>query len=221
MIITLSRQMGSYGDEIASQVASELGLLLADRDLIRTAALAVGVAPELLNRLMYEDQRSLTTEMLESLSSAPRQISGLGAVAPSPLGAIFAPILLPASVGLEEGVKAIGAMLRAVADRGNVLFLGQGSQVWLRDHPAALHVQVVAPLEQRAAMIAEQAKVSRSVALRRVRACDSARADYLARYHEANWLDPLLYHLVINTGQMPITDAVATLVHAAQRVADS
>ena len=41
--ITISRQMGSRGDEIASQVARRLGWQQVSRDLINQAALAAGV----------------------------------------------------------------------------------------------------------------------------------------------------------------------------------
>lgn len=44
-VITLSRQMGSLGDEIAQAVAQRLGLRLAGRELINRAALSAG-APE-------------------------------------------------------------------------------------------------------------------------------------------------------------------------------
>ena len=44
-VITLSRQMGSQGDEVAVAVARKLGLRLAGRELINSAAIAAG-APE-------------------------------------------------------------------------------------------------------------------------------------------------------------------------------
>jgi cytidylate kinase len=119
--------------------------------------------------------------------------------------------LQPASVGLEEGAKAVGQVIQTVADRGNMLILGQGGQILLRGRPAALHVQVLAPFDQRVARVAARDSLSNAAARQRVRANDLARADYLARYHSANWLDPLLYHLVINTGMVSVEDAVQTI----------
>ena len=219
MIITLSRQMGSGGDVIARRVATELGLLLVGRDYIRTASLAAGIPADLLQRLMYEEQPpSLAAEVVESLSSVPRRISGVGTPVPNPLGTVFAPILVPASVSREEGVKAVGAVIDAVVSQGNVLLLGQAGQILLRGKPATLHVQIVAPLELRIGRMTELHQLTRATAQRRVRTSDAARADYLARYHDANWLDPLLYHLVINTGQLSLDDAAALIVDAAQRL---
>ncbi len=220
MRITLSRQLGSLGDEIAGRVVAALDLLLVDREFIRLEALRAGIAPTILDRLMYEEQRSLAAEVVESLSSASRQVGGARGTAPAsnPLSNVFVPMMNLPSVDLEEGARAIAAIITAVAARDHVLFLGQGSQILLRNWPATLHVQIVAPLEVRVARVAERDHLNRAAALRRVRLNDMARADYLARYHGANWLDPLLYHLVINTGLCPVADSVAVIVEAARRL---
>jgi cytidylate kinase len=60
--------------------------------------------------------------------------------------------------------------------------------------------------------------LDRRAAQSRVRASDRARFDYLRRYHDADWLDPTLYHLVLNTGRMSIA-AAADLIIAAQQAA--
>jgi cytidylate kinase len=61
-------------------------------------------------------------------------------------------------------------------------------------------------------------KLDKKAAESRVRASDRGRADYLRRYHGANWLDPTLYHLVINTGRVPVATAVDLIVQAYRAV---
>jgi cytidylate kinase len=119
-------------------------------------------------------------------------------------------------ITLEEAVQTIGLVIKDAASRGHVLVLGQGGQVWLRDYQGACHVKIMAPYDLRVARVAEQERISPTEARRRVRASDVARDDYLAKYHGVNWLDPLLYHLVINTGEVSIEAAVSLIVHAAQ-----
>ena len=80
------------------------------------------------------------------------------------------------------------------------------------------HVQVVAPLELRIKSLTERERLSAAVARRQVRSNDRCRSDYLLRFHNERWLDPLLYHLVINTGPTPLEAAVSLIVHAAQVV---
>ncbi len=218
MLVTLSRQMGSGGDMIAARVAAALGLLLVDREYIYRTALKAGVPDDLLHRLMYEGQRSLAGQLLDSLVGTPSVLARGAAPVTSPLGGIFSLPLLPASINLEESVRTIGLIIKDVASQGHVLVLGQGGQAWLRDYQGACHVQIVAPLDVRAARVAERERVALAQARRLVRASDLARADYVARYHGVRWLDPTLYHLVINTGYTSADTAVALIVHAAQAV---
>ena len=54
----------------------------------------------------------------------------------------------------------------------------------------------------------------------RVRASDRARFDYLRRYHNADWLDPTLYHLVLNADRLTVATAIDLIV-AAQKAVES
>lgn len=216
MIITLSRQLGSDGEAIAARVAAALGLTLLDRERVYALALAAGVPAELLHRLMYEGQRGLAAEIMDSFSSAGRVESHTAA--PSPLLSVFAPLLPPAAISLEEAARTVGLVIKDAASQGKVLVLGQAGQGWLRGYSGACHVQIVAPFELRVTRVAEREKISLAVARRRVRISDQARADYVLRFHEARWLDPTLYHLVINTGQMSVEAAVSLIIHAAHTV---
>jgi hypothetical protein len=216
MIVTISRQLGSQGDLIAGRVAAAMGLLLVDREYTLRAALAAGVPAQSLHKLMYEGGLSLAGQIMDSLGSTPSERPARPAPSPGPLEGIFTPMLAPSSINLEDGVQAIGRIIIELASRRDVLVLGQGGQIWLRNRQDACHVQVVAPYNLRIEQVSARENLSRTAARRLVRTSDQARAEYLARYHGVNWLDPLLYHCVINTGLTPIDTAVSLIVHAAQ-----
>jgi cytidylate kinase len=218
MIITLSRQLGSGGDVIAARVAAAMGLALVDREYVYRAALAAGVPGNLLQKLMYEGHSSLAAEIMDSLGGRPSEVTTAPKQAPPPLLGLYAPMLPPTAVSQEEAASAVGLVIKDIANRGSVLILGQGAQVWLRGYTGACHVQVVAPLELRIKRLAEREGLSSTVARRQVQNNDRARADYLARFHNARWLDPLLYHMIINTGPTPLEAAVSLIVHAAQAI---
>jgi cytidylate kinase len=216
MIITLSRQIGSEGDIIAARIAAALGLTLVDREYVYRAALTAGVPGQLLQKLMYEGRSSLAAEIMDSLGGRPGEPTAAPKQAPPPLLGLYAPMLPPTAVSQEEAAAAVGLVIKDIANRGNVLILGQGGQAWLRGYTGVCHVQVVAPLELRIKRIAEREGLTSAAAHRHVQNSDRARSDYLARFHNARWLDPLLYHLVINTGLTPIEAAVSLILHAAQ-----
>jgi cytidylate kinase len=221
MIITLSRQLGSGGDVIAARVAAALGLTLVDREYVYRVALAAGVPGNLLQKLMYEGHSSLAAEIMDSLGGRPNEVAVAPKQAPPPLLGLYAPMLPPAAVSQEEAAGAVGLVIKDIANQGRVLFLGQGAQVWLRGYTGVCHVQIVAPLELRIKRVAEREGLSTAAARREVQNNDRARADYLARFHNAHWLDPLLYHIVLNTGPTPIEAAVSLIVHAAQAIGGS
>ena len=112
----------------------------------------------------------------------------------------------------------VGLVIRGLAHEGNVLIVGRGGQILLKDHPGTLHVQTVAPLAKRVEVVMSRYGLSERDAQQRVRASDRARFDYVRRYHDADWLDPTLYHLVLNTASLPAPAAVKLIVVAQQAI---
>jgi cytidylate kinase len=233
-IITVSRQLGSHGGEIAANVAQELGLRLIDAEMINRAAEKTGVPRNALAELQTEGEQSLASKVLKALrtkpllpSTSPRPASPVtetdtGQPRTSatlfPFGGLFSPTVPPISASLEGYLRMVGLVIRGLANEGNVLILGRGGQVLLRNYPGALHVQTVAPLSYRVEAVRSRYGVSKREAQRRVRASDRARSDYLRRYHDVDWLDPTLYHLVVNTATLPTPTIVQLIIDAHKTV---
>ena len=233
-VITISRQLGSLGGDIASSVAQELGLRLIDAETINRAAEKAGVPRIALAELETEGERGLAGQVLKALrtmpslpSSGSRSISltdaGSGtsrrrSTTTFPFAGLFSPTVPPISASLEGYVRMVGLVIRGLAHEGNVLILGRGGQVLLKNHPTALHVQTVAPFVQRVEAVASRYGLSARAAGHRVRASDRARADYLRRYHDVDWLDPTVYHMVLNTGCLPAPTAVQLIIETQQAV---
>jgi len=164
-ILTISRQKGSLGDEIASMLASRLGYHLYDREIINKAARESG-SPEL----------------------ALADIDELD--------------LLGLSITEEESCKyreAISTILHEIARSGDAIILGRGGQVILRDDPSALHVRIFAPIELRIQRVARRQEINPEKARQLIRAADKHSRRHLKRCYQADWDDPTLYDLVINT----------------------
>jgi cytidylate kinase len=112
----------------------------------------------------------------------------------------------------------VGLVIQGLAREGNVLLVGRGGQVLLRNHPSAVHIQIVAPLHYRQTIVMQRFEMNKREAQNRIRASDRARFDYVRRYHDADWLDPSLYHLVINTGCVPVSTAVDLIIATQQAI---
>lgn len=225
-IITLSRQLGAGGFEIATGVARALGLRIIDREAIDRAAMEAGVPEIALHELGYEGRRGLMQRILDALKTSPAipntiEMQRRESVAPltRPPRGIFTPAMPLLSAAMEDYVRMVGMVILNMAKEGSVLIVGRGSQVVLRDDPEALHVQIVAPLSRRTEKLMCIEGLTQREATQRILASDQARADYLRRYYGVNWLDPQLYDLVINTGRISIQTAVQLVVMAqVQRV---
>ena len=219
MIVTVSRQLGSDGEAIARSVAAKLGLIVIDRETIRAAALQAGIPADLLQRLMYVGQRKVADDIIQPMSNVTPDVAVTAAI--NPLLGVYAPAVSVDTISLQEAAKAVGRIIKNIAARDNVLIIGQGGQALLSAEPGACHVLFVAPLELRIANVAQWHKLSLREARRRVRGTDESRADFLARYYNVRWLDPLLYHLVINTGLTAVEDAEALVIRAVEGAASA
>ena len=211
MILTVSRQFGSDGETIARAAAARLGLRIIDREVVHAAALAAGAPQDALERLTYEGQRTVAGEILQGLGGEKP-----AAASSSPLLGVFAPIVSAETVNLGAAAQAVATVIRQLAAAGDAMILGQGGQAILRDTPGARHLLFVAPLAARIANVAAWHNLREADARRSVRAHDEARKDYLARYHDVRWLDPLLYDLVINTQRVNAELAVELVIAAAR-----
>jgi cytidylate kinase len=227
-VITISRQLGSHGEEIAARVAQALDLRLVDAETINEAALKAGVPSVALAELEHEGERGLVNQMLKALRTMPSLRSGAASTTPLedtgglsypgmsgltiPFSGLFSPTVPPISASLEGYVRMVGLVIRGLAREGNVLVLGRGGQVLLKRHPSALHFQIVAPSTYRVQIVMDRMELDKRTAQSRVRASDRARFDYVRRYHDADWLDPTLYHLTINTSRVSVDTAVDLII---------
>lgn len=182
-VITISRQMGSLGRDVAGAVGARLGYRVVWRDLINRAAARAG-QPEL----------------------ALAAIDDLGLLGLNP----------PASA-VESYNQAVQAVMRELADAGNVVIVGRAGQIILRSRPGVLHVRVVAPEAVRAGRVARHQGISLDAALAQVQASDHNRREYLKRFHHCRWDDPDLYDLVINTARITVEAAAEIICSAVAR----
>jgi cytidylate kinase len=223
-IITLSRQLGSRGEEIATEVAQTLGLRLVDAATINRAAQRSGVPQVALAEMEREGERGLATRVLKALRTMPSlsPISEMGMTRTErsgltiPFAGLFSPTIPPLSASLDSYVRMVDLVIRGLAQEGQVLIVGRGGQALLEKHPGATHVQIVAPMDFRIGIIMERLGLNRRDAQSRVRASDRARFDYVRRYHNVDWLDPTLYHLTINSSRISLATAVDLIIATAK-----
>ena len=121
----------------------------------------------------------------------------------------------------EQYFKAVREVMRNVANRGNVVFVGRGANIILRDFPSVLRIGIVARISDRAKTIMSRERLSEEDATNIITARDLARDNYFKSHFDIDTPDdPKLYHLTINTSEMDLDYAallVADLAEAVQQ----
>ena len=105
-----------------------------------------------------------------------------------------------------------------LAQAGNVVIIGRGSNIITSRLRHVLHVRMVAPVEKRIAHIAEQCHLGHDEAVDFVQKTDKSRRRYVSRYFNADISDPLAYHLTINTGSATHDSVARLIVHAVKNL---
>ena len=206
-IVTISRQYGSGGDDIAVRVCELLGYNLFDKRLLVQAAVQAGLAAQ--------DVVDFSVDRYKSHSIFDHLITGWRAPHTIARSRIWQEELMPpeASSKLDQAqsVALVESTIHAAAEQGNIVILGRGGQAYLKDVPDVLHARVEAPLENRSVRIQAREGIDLTAARDKARRRDRASAGYLHQYYQVDWADPLHYHLVLNTGKLSV-EAAAQLV---------
>ena len=116
-------------------------------------------------------------------------------------------------------IETLTGIIRDLAAHGDVLIIGRGSQIILRDWPGAFHALLVAPLDHRIDFIAGRDGLSREDAAKRVHEGDKGRVDFHRRFFKVDVNDPSLYHLTVNSARFSLEECAGVVVEAARGVA--
>ena len=226
-VITVSRQLGSMGDRIAERAAEVLGYELVDRRLVEEIANITDTSAEEVEkydekgegRVRYFLKRLLVPEM--SPGGFP-----LSSAAYFPEFGLEFPYVMErpgddAATYLDRGTYQllITTLVQDHGQTGKAVIVGRASQIILADHSGACHVKIVAPFETRCERLAASRNLDPENAQKLVEQHDNWRHAYLRNYHHADWDDPLLYHLTINTGRVRQEDAVDLIVRYVRKLA--
>jgi cytidylate kinase len=207
-VITLSRQVGTDGEEVARLVAEELGLRLLDYRVVQEAAQEAGVSPETVSEA--EHKPSFLTRMMEALARSSAPAAGTGWT--EPVNIAGTPLLTSADYR-----KLVEDVVRDFASQGDVLFLGHGAQFMLHDRTDTFKVLICGSEGPRARRVMTGMNVDEATAKKTVHRTDQERLDFFKTYYRADWLSASAYDLSLNTDRLTPKQA-AELVVAAVRM---
>ena len=201
-VITISRELGSEGDKLATLLCDELGYCRVDKAMLLHIAEDAGVDVKAVlaaERDFTRRPRLVSSAMTSLYRKQPGAFEKTGA--------------------LDE--KTYAQVLREAMERfakeGNAIIVGRGGQMILRDWPTALHVFLYAPLEVRVRRLMAREALTEQQVRQRIERSDERKRHYIrTMHHHANWKGLQYYHVAINTGAISPEVAAQIIIRAAK-----
>ncbi len=193
-IVTVEREYGSGGGDIAQRLATRLGWKLWDQRLTEEIA-RLANCPKAVVEAREEKNDPLYYRLFKSFMRGSYE------------GSINAPKLN--LVDSETIVKNTRRVVEHAAERGNCVIVGRGSQLFLKDRQDTLRIFVYAPREEKVRRLRARGK-SEKEAEELVDTVDRERADFIQKYFHVEWPDRAIYHSMINTaiGDEAVVDMI-------------
>src|ERR1700685_2119670 len=182
-ILTVEREYGSGGGEIAQLLANQLGWKLWDQLLTEEIARLANCP-----KAVVEDREERTDPLYYRLFKSFLRGSYEGSLNAHKLNVVDS----------ESILKITEQVVQHAAKKGNSVIVGRGSQHFLRDRPDTLRVFLYAPRENKVRRILARGK-TQDEAEELVDSVDRDRADFIQRYFHLEWPHRAVYHAMINT----------------------
>ena len=188
--ITLSRQPGSGGSELAGILAGKLGWQVFDKEILSAIARHDPAREKILSRL---DEHAVSA-LQDCLSR----------------------LMDPAAVSRNVYAHEVAQIICTLARQGRAILVGRGAN-WLLDPRYGLRVRVVAPLPFRVQRIAHQRGIEPVLADHALRCEDTELAAFIRQLYRREIDDPMGYDLVLNLAHLEAEAAADTVVTALRR----
>ena len=175
LIISISREFGSGGRDIAKKVAADMGLELYDRNMLEDIAKAMDIEPEVFEGVDEKPRNKLLSRRVKGHSNS-----------------------------MEENLAQMQfEYLRRKADQGeSFVVLGRCSETILKDREGLVSIFVVGDKETKLNHAMEKFGISREEAVFKCERHDRSRRRYHNHYSDFKWGDSRNYDMCINSSRL-------------------
>jgi cytidylate kinase len=196
-IVTVSRQYGSGGSEVAERVANALGWKLYDNAVVEAVA---------ARRRLTPAEVSAREERVPSL--VERMASAMALGVPEVMPVVGDMAAVPSE---ERMVMVTRRVIEEAVEAGPAVLVGRGAQCMLARRSDALHVYCYAPEEDLVRYVIENLDIPPTEAPKKVADMNHQREAYVRLHWKRNWRDVANYDLCVNTASLGV-DGAARLV---------
>lgn len=187
IIISVGREFGSGGHEIAERLAKHYDIPLYDKEIFEH----------------IEENESINAEVAQFFDEKP-------------VGPLFYPILLDGgNLPLEQKVaNHIFQFIRTKAneERKSFVIVGRCAEYILRDNPNMVSLFILGDEEAKVERVMKKYNVDEKTAKSRMRKADKMRKTYHNFYSDGKWGDSRSYDVCVNSSKLGVERTVEALI---------
>ncbi len=192
-VITISRQFGAGGITLGKMIAEKYGYIFADTEVIKMVAEMANVSTHFVETIEKEAGGKFS-KFISKMVSKP----------------LVERILKDERGYIDEEIYMdyLVLIIAQMADDGDVVILGRGSQYILNDHPDAYHILLIDEFENRVRFMRENYDLSEKRAIHVVKSEDKRRKNLYQKLGKTDYDNSSLYHLVLNMSKISLDKAL-------------
>ena len=184
MIITIGRQHGSGGHDIARALAQRLDISCYDKEIVDEAASSANLCREVVAN--FDEKR-----VAPFLGQEPHYFG--------------------MHDGFRLNMQISAAQfdaIRSLADKGDAIFVGRCADYILRSREDLLRVFIMGSLPKRIETIEKRYSLGEDQAKKLIRQVDKDRSSFYRYYTDQTWGEAVNYDLCINSDRLGVEGAV-------------
>ncbi len=187
MIITIGRQHGSSGREIARLLAEKLNYKCYDKEIVDEAANHSDFSRDLIDAF---DEKRMSAFILHA--------GGYG---------------LNENFRLNmQVVSAQFDAMRNIAEKGNCIFVGRCADYILRDHKDLVSVFILGDMDERLKCLERRQGLDEAEARKKIKEVDKDRSSFYRYYSDQTWGDAQNYDMCINSSKLGVEGTVQVIL---------
>lgn len=191
LIISIGREFGSGGHEIAMIIAKHYGLTLLDHNILDEIAAEKGINVSRLRELDEKNKNVLTSRRVKGMSSSP-----------------------------EENVYLMqfDYMHKLASGGESFVVVGRCSESVLKEYDCMISVFILGDKDKKVKRVMEKFNLSETVAEKMAYEKDMKRKKYHNTYCEGKWGDSRNYDISVNSSILGIEGTAGMLIDFIDRV---
>lgn len=199
-VISIGRQLGSGGKEIAEKLGKRLNISVYDKKILEAAAQESGLDTDTFVNADEKESDSFFGNFVTLRDTIAGYFAGQGNCLDS-----------------DHLFQIQSEVIRNIATKESCIIIGRCSEYILRDHPSMLSIFITADNKDRITRIMHKEGVNENEAVELMEKGDKKRKSYHDYYATTEWGVARHYDLCINSSRLGIEESVELIYEYVKR----